>query len=121
MGRNKEMADQYPEHRDFLLNINARIYDLKEIFSKGLYIHPDFHGSASIKNVLPVLVPEFDQNYAELHISQGEEAMLAWADIMAGNVPREQVTKLRKDLLSYCELDTLAMVKIWQALREEVL
>jgi hypothetical protein len=121
VGRNKEMAEQYPEYRDFLLDVNARIYDLKEIFSKGLYIHPDFHGSASIKNVLPVLVPEFDQNYAELHISQGEEAMLAWADIMAGNVPQEQVTQLRKDLLSYCELDTLAMVKIWEALKEEVL
>lgn len=120
MGRNQEMAEKYLEHRDFLLNVNARIYDLKEIFSKGLYIHPDFHGSASIKNVLPVLVPEFDQNYAELLISQGEEAMLAWADIMAGDVPREQLTKLRQDLLSYCELDTLAMVKIWQALREEV-
>ncbi len=121
MGRNKEMAERYPEHKEFLLNVNARIYDLKEIFSKGLYIHPDFHGSASIKNVLPVIVPELDQNYTELHITQGEEAMLAWADIMGGNVPQEQITQLRKDLLSYCELDTLAMVKIWQALREEVL
>jgi len=120
MGRNKEMAEQYPEHRDFLLNVNARIYDLKEIFSKGLYIHPDFHGSASIKNVLPVLVPEFDQNYAELHISQGEEAMLAWAEIMIGNIPEDQVPKLRQELLAYCELDTLAMVKIWEALQKEI-
>ncbi len=119
-GRNKEMAEQYPEYRDFILNINTRIYDLKEIFSKGFYIHPDFHGSSSIKNVLPVLVPEFDQNYAELPISSGEEAMLAWANIMLGNIPQEQRSQLRQELLSYCELDTLAMVKIWQVLREEV-
>lgn len=120
MGRNKEMAEQYPEHRDFLLNVNARIYDLKEIFSKGFYIHPDFHGSASIKKVLPVMVPEFDQEYSRLPISSGEEAMLAWANIMSGDIHQEQVPQLRQELLSYCELDTLAMVKIWEALREEM-
>ncbi len=120
MGRNKEMAEQYSEYKDFLLDVNERIYDLKEIFSKGFYIHPDFHGSASIKNVLPVMVPEFDQNYTALPISSGDEAMLAWAKIMSGNIPQEQRPKIQQELRSYCELDTLAMVKIWQALREEV-
>lgn len=119
-GRNKDMAERYPEYRDLLLNINTRIYDLMEIFSKGLYVHPDFLGSASIKNVLPVLVPEFDQNYAELPISDGEEAMLAWADIMSGNVSGEQASQKRKNLLAYCELDTWAMVKIWEVLNEVV-
>ncbi len=119
-GRNKEMAELYPEYRDFLLNINTRVYDLKEVFSKGYYIHPDFHGSSSIKRVLPVLVPEFDQNYTELPISSGEEAMLAWVEIMIGNIPEDQVPKLRQELLAYCELDTLAMVKIWEALQKEI-
>ncbi len=118
-GRNKDLAERYPEYRDLLLNINSRIYDLMEIFSKGLYVHPDFRGSSSIKNVLPVLVPEFDQNYAELPISNGEEAMLAWADIMSGNIPGEQVPKIRQNLLAYCELDTWAMVEIWEVLNEK--
>ncbi len=34
--RNTEMAERYPEHRDFLLDLNARIYDLMEIFNSGM-------------------------------------------------------------------------------------
>ncbi|MFO8036842.1 MAG: hypothetical protein R6U57_09490, partial [Anaerolineales bacterium] len=88
--------------------------------SRGLYIHPDFHGSASIKNVLPVLAPEFDQNYTEPHIYGGDEAMLAWADVVLGHIPEEKVKHLRQDLLAYCELDTLTMFKIWEELKKEV-
>lgn len=112
------MVERYPTYSDVLVNINSRLYDLMKIFSKGLYIHPDFHGNASIKNFLPVLVHEFDQNYTELNVSSGDEAMLAWAEIVLGQIPAEQVQHLRKDLLAYCKLDTLAMVKIWEALRE---
>ena len=120
-GRNRAMAERYPMHRNALLNMNSRMYDLMKIFSRGLYIHPDFHGSASIKNVLPVLVPEFGQNYTDLNVSSGDEAMLAWADLVSGQVPDEQVQYLRNDLLAYCILDTLAMVKIWETLRKEVM
>lgn len=34
------------------------------------------------------------------------------------DMPPEEQTKARHDLLKYCELDTLAMVKAWQALCE---
>jgi len=117
MGRNREMADLYREHGGFLLNINDRIYDLKEIFSKGFYVHPGSHGSASIKKVLPVLVPEFERHYESMAISDGEEAMLVWERILSGSVPSEQVPQLRREMLSYCKLDTLAMVEIWKALK----
>ena len=116
--RNREMADRYPAYRDFLEGVNARVYDLMEIFSTGLYTHPDFHGSASIKNVLPVLVPDIDQGYPGLQISNGEEAMLAWIAIISGQVPSDKVDEVRSDLLAYCHLDTLAMVKILEALNQ---
>lgn len=114
MTRNKEMAERYPEYREFIDNMNGRVYDLMEIFSKGLYIHPDFHGSASIKKVLPVLVPDLEEGYAGLQISNGEKAMLAWFEIISGEIPPDDIEQTRKDLLAYCELDTLAMVKIYQ-------
>ena len=38
-GRNKEMAELYPEYKDFLLDVNARMFDLMEIVSKGHYLH----------------------------------------------------------------------------------
>jgi hypothetical protein len=116
-GRNKEMAGMYPEYADFLLGTNDRIYDLMDCFSKGYYVHPDFHGSASIKNVLPVLVDDGDLNYESLSISKGDEAMLAWANMITGRIPNEQISQMREDLLRYCKLDTLAMVKIWEFLR----
>jgi len=121
MTRNKEMAERYPAHREFIDDMNARVYDLMEVFSKGLYIHPDFHGSASIKNVLPVMVPDLDQGYSGLKISNGEEAMLAWFEIFSGEIPDFDIEQPRQDLLAYCKLDTLAMVKIYEVLCEEVL
>jgi hypothetical protein len=116
--RNLEMAERYPTFKDFLFDINDRIYDLMEIFKQGYYLDRGFKGSASIKNVLPVFVPEFEGEYERLEISNGEGAMLAWSGIQSGEIPAEQHEKVRKDMLAYCKLDTLAIVKIWERLRE---
>lgn len=86
-GNNREMAERYPSYRKMLENNNDRIFDLMEIFSKGYFIHLDFHGSASIKNVLPILVEDRDLSYEELSISKGDDAMLTWYAIMAGEFP----------------------------------
>ena len=118
ISKNTEMAERYPECRDFLLGINDRIYDLMNVFKKGYYLDPGFKGSASIKNVLPVFVPEFEGEYERLEISHGEGAMLAWASIQSGDVSLEQLEEVRRDMLAYCQLDTLAMVRIWEKLRE---
>jgi hypothetical protein len=70
-------------------------------------------GSHSIKYVLPALVPEL--SYDDLTIADGEMAMLAYARLAKINPPEEK-EKIRQDLLAYCRLDTLAMVRIWQKL-----
>lgn len=116
--RNKEMAARYPEYAGQLEQINERIFDLMEIFSKGAYIHPDFHGSASIKNVFPVLVK--DLSYDNLAIPKGDQAMTAWVSLMRGSLSAQEAEKTRQELLQYCALDTLAMVKNWQAIRKLV-
>ncbi len=110
-GRNKEMAEQFSEYKDFLLDINNRMFDLMEIVSKGYYLHPDFRGSWSIKNVLPVMVPEL--SYKDLPINKGDMAMIAWWEMInsSDQVEKEKTTE---SLLKYCGLDTLAMVKIWE-------
>ena len=120
-GKNKEMAERYRDYREVLENINDRIFDLMEIFSKGHFIHRDFRGSASIKNVLPVLVQNNDLNYEKLPIPNGEDAMMAWKKIMSGEIAENDVPQIRENLLSYCELDTLAMVKVWEALENLVM
>lgn len=113
-GANLGMADLHPEYGDFLRGVNARIYDLMEIFSKNLYGHPDFFGSASIKNVLPVVVPEM--TYKNLEIQEGMTASLKWLKAAKGELPEAEANKLYDDLLVYCGQDTLAMVKIYQFL-----
>jgi len=117
MSKNKEMAERYPIYREGLLRANERVYDLMEIFRKGLYVDSGFKGSASLKAVLPVFLPEFKNAYEDLTISGGTQAMLTWGDIQNGNIPEELVPQVKSDLLAYCELDTLAMVRIWEKLQ----
>lgn len=112
--RNNELAALFPEFADFLASINNRIFDLAKIFQDQLYIHPRFKGKYSIKKVLPVLAPEYD--YSKLEISNGQIATLKWHHLTDGRFPPDQEEKVYRDLLDYCELDTLAMVKIFEAL-----
>ncbi len=113
-GRNEEMAQMFPEFAEFLENINSRVVDLMEPFSRGWFADKDFFGSASIKYVLPVVVP--DLSYRELDIQEGASAQRLWMDAVLrekGGINKE---KLFSDLVEYCKMDTLAMVEIWRAL-----
>jgi len=114
MGRNKEMAKDYPEYSDFLLQVNGRVFDLMEIFSKQHHVHPDFHGSNSIKYVLPVLAP--DLSYKLMNIGNGAIATIRWYESVAKPMNDEERGKIYADLLKYCELDTLAMYRIYDHL-----
>ena len=93
-----------------LESIRERLWDLAGPFRKGLYVHPGFRGSWSIKAVLPALVP--DMSYANLAIRDGSQAQAAYASLMRGGLSREEAEKLRRDLKEYCGQDTLAMVKL---------
>jgi len=117
-GRNTEMGELFAEHADFFRDMNDRIVDLQDVF-KTAYIHPDACGSSSLKKVLPALLPEV--TYDRLAIQDGTMAMERWEDLVTNNLPEDEVAQRRKDLLAYCELDTLAMVKIYQHLQNEVL
>ena len=113
-GRNTEMAKAYPEHAAFLESVNSRIFDLMEVFSKQHFVHHKFNGSSSIKAVLPVLVPEF--SYKEMSIQNGMVAALRWHEAVTGAVNETEAHKIFDDLIKYCCLDTLAMVKIYEYL-----
>lgn len=115
-GRNEELAALQPAFAQQLASINKRTYDLMEIFSQGLYVDYRFHGSASIKKVLPVLCPEL--GYSQLEIGEGTKAMLAWHEMVYGDGSAEEKAKIKRDLLTYCELDTWAMVGIWGRIKQ---
>ena len=112
--RNNEIGKRLPEFKSFMDSVNARIYDLMDIFSKQYYVHKDFKGSTSIKYVLPVLAPEL--TYKNLNIREGGTASQSWDKIALGSLPQKEKDQIAKDLLAYCERDTYAMYAIWREL-----
>ncbi|MFA5318430.1 MAG: DUF2779 domain-containing protein [Patescibacteria group bacterium] len=113
-GCNTEMGERATEFKIFFEDVNNRMYDLMQIFKEGYYVHKEFHGSASLKKVLPVVVPELDYN--KLDISEGMTASNTWGDMVTKDMTQAEKDKIYNDLLAYCELDTLAMVKILEKL-----
>lgn len=112
--QNKNMAERFPDKADFLLSVVDRTVDLMDVFKTG-YVDIAFDGSTSIKKVLPVLVP--DLSYEDMEIADGTAAMDGWAKMLAEPDP-EKRNALRKSLLEYCALDTLAMVRLLDFARE---
>lgn len=116
-GRNKDMATMSPHHAAFLEDVNNRVVDLMVPFKAGWFTHKDFLGSASIKKVLPVLVPEL--SYDELNIASGDVAQLEWVNTILREKNSPNRERVLSDLKKYCELDTLAMVRIFEVLKRE--
>jgi hypothetical protein len=114
MTRNKELAIIHPEFAAILEDLNDRIYDLGDFINFGFYLHPKFKGSWSIKNVLTIMVPEL--SYDEMEIGKGDQAMMAWCELINDKLSIEETKKTKTALLAYCKLDTWAMVKIWKKL-----
>jgi len=113
-GINARLAQRLPAEQAFLDAVNARVVDLMDVFSEQMVVHPKFRGKTSIKWVLPALVPEL--SYKGLAIQEGATASETWNAIVTGELEAEAAEKARVDLLTYCGLDSLAMVEIWRAL-----
>lgn len=114
----KRLAEEFDEFRDHLLCIHDNIQDLMTPFQKRYYYTPKMRGSYSIKYVLPALVPEMAEAYKKLDgVQNGGDAMRTFAQLSEIEDEKEKA-RLREALLRYCELDTLAMVKILEKLRE---
>ena len=113
----RHLAEIYPQISNELMAIHDNIKDLMVPFASKSYYHPKMQGSYSIKYVLPALVPEFESAYKDLNlIHHGGEAMQAYEAMVY--MPADERETYKKALLAYCKLDTLAMVKVLEKLRE---
>jgi hypothetical protein len=114
----RKLASLFPNLSSNLMAIHDNCHDLMTPFQNKDYYHPNMKGSYSIKYVLPSLVPEFENAYKELDlIHNGGEAMEAFANLSKiEDVELKQ--RYRDSLLEYCKLDTLAMVKVLEKLKE---
>jgi len=113
----RETADVLSGVKRRLKALNDKIVDLLPIVRNHVY-HPDFCGSFSLKSVLPALVPEL--SYDDLEISEGQTAsqQLECLILHGDDLDAKDKNNLRKNLLRYCEMDTLAMVKLLERLSE---
>src|SRR3989344_4371496 len=113
IGRLKELAEHFPEHKEWIDNVLKRIVDLLVPFREFSYYNPKQQGSASIKDVLPAIT---GKSYKGMEIGDGGTASVEFYNMCYNNGK-----DVRENLLKYCELDTLAEVMIVEKLREIVI
>lgn len=119
-GRIRGLAALFPDLREHLMNIHDHIVDLMIPFQKKWYYCRAMQGSYSIKYVLPALFPDDPAlDYHNLEgIHNGGEASDAFAKMKA--MTEDEIEITREHLLKYCGLDTFAMVKVWEKLKEAI-
>lgn len=113
--RISELARDFPEHCESLMNMLDRFVDLEDVFKYGMYYQKEI-SRTSIKDVLPSLFPgDPSLDYHNLEdVHKGDEASKAF--LMLPTLEEDARNKLRDSLLKYCCLDTFAMVMIYQFL-----
>ena len=107
------LARLFPNLTDKLQSLIDRIVDLEACVK--CITHPEFCGRTSIKVVLPVLVPEL--SYEGLEIANGDAALVTFALMAQGKMGEAEMELKRAALLEYCKMDTMAMVRLHEALR----
>ena len=112
------LAETFPDLSEHLKAIAENLHDLEVPFQRMYYYNKNMQGSSSIKLVLPALFPDDPElDYSALEgVHKGDEASAAFADLADHSA--EEVAVIRENLLKYCGLDTLAMVKVLGKLRQ---
>ena len=111
--RLKELARDFTEYEEQIGSIIERIKDLMMPFQQRWYYTPEMEGSYSIKKVLPAVVDNL--SYENLNIKEGGSASVAFQSLYS-ETDIIKTNEIRNDLLDYCKMDTLAMVKIYETL-----
>ncbi|MFT5029853.1 MAG: hypothetical protein ACI9VS_002299 [Candidatus Binatia bacterium] len=114
VGRLRECAELLPEYAKWVSSMERRIVDLLKPFRAFHYYHPDQHGSASLKAVLPALT---GRSYDDLEIKEGGTASAEFMRVTFGDIDEEERLRVRSALETYCALDTEAMVWIVESLK----
>jgi predicted RecB family nuclease len=112
--RLRDLAGWLPEYAQRIRNIQARLCDLLPVVRNRVY-HPEFGGSFSLKAVLPAFVPEM--TYEGMEVPNGQAAGRAWESMISGNSSEADRQAMRRALLDYCGQDTLALVRLLEALQ----
>jgi len=114
LGRLDECCEAMPKFASWVKAVEGRIVDLLGPFRSFDYYHPDQHGSASMKAVLPALT---GKGYDGLEIQEGGTASNEFLRVTFGDVTAAEQRRVRQQLEDYCGRDTEGMIWITAALR----
>ena len=107
----------YPKYAKWFEQIEMRIVDLLVPFRQFFYYHPAQEGKASMKNVLPALT---GITYDGMEIGGGGKARFEYMRVtFEKEVDEKDRQQVRAALEEYCNLDTMGMIEILEALKEE--
>ena len=93
-------------------------------FDEHIWIQPGKNNDPY--KTLPGVFEEYNEDKLDTfiqdmdQIAEGGAAMIAYAKLQFSHVPEKQREQIKQALLKYCELDTMAMVMIWEYWREKV-
>ena len=118
MGCNDTLAKDFPEFSHDLKKINQRMIDLLIPFRNRYLYHPKQYGSASIKAVLPAFT---NMSYDILDIGDGMTASRDYQEFLEKKISIYDAKSIMQNLKEYCKLDTLAMVKLVDVLRQKLI
>ena len=112
--RIQELADTFPQYRDDLLAINARMEDLQLPFESGMVYDVRMRGQWSLKKIMAMMD---DPGYKDLDIQQGMDAVFEWRFLDVEEKLDENDERVR-ELKEYCGMDSYAMTVVLEWLRQ---
>ncbi|MBQ3527370.1 MAG: DUF2779 domain-containing protein [Clostridia bacterium] len=116
------LADTFPDLADRLRDMASRLYDMMRPFEKRWYYDGKMKGSCSLKSVLHALYPDDESlDYHSLsRVHNGQEATTVYAFLTESPESYPEKDTILRALEDYCALDTYAMIKLLQKLREAI-
>ncbi len=109
------IAGAAPEHASRLNAMASKLRDLLPVVRGHVY-HPDFLGSFSLKSVAPALIPDLPHEALEVSKDHTASALLHRLLFLGDPRGPAQREALRRSLLDYCAMDTLALVRLKELL-----
>jgi hypothetical protein len=110
IGRLRELAATFPDLRDALEALVRKTWDILPLVRR-CYYHRDMKGSRSLKDVVPTVLGY--NPYERLgDVREGGGAQMAYFEAVQTDTADTRRRKISDDLLSYCKLDTWAMIAV---------
>lgn len=105
-----KLIQQFPDLADKLQSIVDRLVDLLPPV-RAHYYHPDQHGSWSLKDVLPTIVPDLAYDTLE-GVRDGNDAQFAYRQMIGDRLSPEEKSVLQRQMLDYCARDTIGLLEM---------